>query len=147
MYTLKLTFFAVIVVCVVIKAGKLLLKKTHFEKLFQTISGIIIIITFYTIITSFNIDDFKIQTNIKGIDYDSNNIEVQFENNLKKIIEEDIHNKYYVNLNIDVKTNMENLKIIIYGLQDKNFANEITRYIKNTYCTSNDEVIAINEPD
>ncbi len=135
-----------IVLAVIFQLGGVILSKTRFFKNYKKISGIILTIC---LISSFmkldlSFDNIKIPYNEPDENYE-NTIKVEFQNKLKEMIENDLHNKYYVNVNVDVSTNYESVRIIISGNISDNEKITITNYIKTTYCTPKDEVIINGE--
>ena len=74
----------------------------------------------------------------------TSSITSEFEMNLSSIIENDLHNKFYVNYPVEVETDLNKIKIYI-GCKSAANKNEIKSYILNKYCTKNDEVILTNE--
>ena len=127
----------------------MLLNKTKFEEIFKSISGIIIVIFIITSLSSCNAninfsnlkDDYTLNSENKKAE---SVLITKFQNNLKSIIENDLHNTFYVNYTVEIKTDLKSLKIYVYS-NNKLLEDEITNYIKQKYCTSLDEVIIINE--
>lgn len=136
----------IVIVSVFMQIGKTILANSQYEKLYKIISAffIMIIITLM-IFPSINKVFVTENKNFKTSFVDSDtNIKNEFEKKLEQIIENDIHNKFYVNYDIQVKTDFKKLKIYI---SNANRPNEkgIAEYIKKTYCTAKDEVIVLNE--
>lgn len=135
----------IIVLSFAVQLGKLILSNTKFNNIYKTSASILIIIAivFYLKSLSYEVTINEFDNN--DISYYSNeNIKYEFENKLEKIIKGDIHNKYYVNLNISVSTDFD--KLVIRILQnDISNINDIRNYIFDKYCTPGDEVIISDE--
>ncbi len=146
MITFKNYITSIIVITIIIKTGSTLIDKTNFFRLFKTISGIIILSYVILSLSACEFDknlvaDFNsIEFNSEFTDYKK-----EFENKLGSLIQNDLHNKYYVKLNVEIKTDMKSLTIYVRGNFESIDADEIKSYILKTYCTSDDEVILINE--
>lgn len=145
MYAYKRFVVYIIVLSFVVQLGKLILSKTKFNDIYKTSTSILVIIGILFYLKSFN---FEVVINeLDNIDisyYGNQNIKYEFENNLERLIEEDIHNKYYVNLNVSVSTDFDKLSICLIQNNISNI-NDIRNYIFNKYCTPGDEVIISDE--
>jgi len=140
---------AIIVFSFVAQIGNIILKKTKFEEIFKTFTGVIFVILLITKIPHFNnlIDFDKLTIKYDKTAYNANtNYEIKksFQNKLSEIIQNDLHNIFYVNILVDVKTDLEMLKIYLRGSVTNDMADKITAYVQNKYCTPHDEVIFIN---
>ncbi|MBR3933870.1 MAG: hypothetical protein IKJ68_08205 [Clostridia bacterium] len=149
MMSYKSFLTSVIIFSFIIQSGSILLNKTKFEDIFKTISGIIAVIFVLSSMSSCSksFDFSYIYEDLQNKDKNSNcNSELitSFENNLKSIIEDDLHKKYYVNLNVKISTDLKTLKIYIYS-NDNSINEDVRNYVKQKYCQAKDEVTVINE--
>lgn len=136
----------IVVISIFIQIGKNFLDNSQYEKLYKLISAffimIIIFLMLFPNISKVYVD--KNQYSAGAFDTNETNLKDKFEENLEQIIENDIHNKFYVNYDIRVETDFEALKVFILKTDTTN-AKDIAEYVRNTYCTPKDEVIMINE--
>lgn len=146
MYEYKNFIVYIITLSFVFQLGKILLSNTKFNDIYKVSVTIIITVNIIYNFSSCNFINDN-HTNISNgvIEYDSVNIKKTFENKLEQTITRDIHNKYYVNLNIDVKTDMKKLLIYVYSNMNNDILMDIKKYISDKYCTPKDEVILIYE--
>lgn len=131
-----------LLIAVVLQFGNIILSKTKFHKSYKKISGIIMAICLVSSFLSFDYSTDMPQIKSDYDNFDNTDIvKEQFQNKLKDIIKSDLHNKYYVNLNIDVDTDYDLLSIKISGKITPDMENDIEKYVKDKYCTPKDEVI------
>lgn len=130
---------AIVLISFIIQSGNLLLDKTGFDKLFKMISGIIIIITIIHFVSLIRIDNLTLPKS-DFVEYENSDLKNEFENNLINAINDDLHKMNYVNINIDVETDFKTLKIYVYGISDESASQAVYKFLKNKYCTPNDEV-------
>ena len=130
---------AIITISFVVQSGNLLLDKSSYDKLFKVISGIIIMIIITHYVSNIQINSVTFLNDVFP-EYADYNLKITFENNLANAIKNDLHKMNYVNINIDVKTDMKTLKIYVYGMCDESASQAVYDFLKNKYCTPNDEV-------
>ncbi len=131
---------------VILQFGNIILSKTKFYDNYKKISGIIMAICLVSSLMSLSVSFKNINFDNKNINFNfEDSIKNEFQTKLKNIIENDLHNEYYVNLYIEIETNYKFLSIHIFGNIPKNREDDIIDYIKNKYCTPNDEVIIHSE--
>ena len=128
-----------------LQIGNLILRNTCMEDVFKKVSGIIGVIMLFFLLSSCKLSEIPFIGDVKIDDIDNtSSITSEFEMNLSSIIENDLHNKFYVNYPVEVETDLNKIKIYI-GCKSAANKNEIKSYILNKYCTKNDEVILTNE--
>jgi len=145
MSNLKGIIILIIIFSIFIQFGKVFLNNTQYEKIYKTTSSffIIMVITICLFSLGKNIADIEILSQ-NSFDLSETNIKNEFENNLAKTIEENIHNIFYVNYTIKVKSDFKQLKIYVLA-KGNDTDDDVKNYIVNNYCTSEDEVYMINE--
>ncbi len=147
MNQIKGFYIILIVFSISIQFGRILTNETQYEKIFKVLSSFLII----SLIVAGGI--FSIKNNVANgtslnmtFEMQDINIKNEFESNLEDTIKRDIHNKFYVNYNINVDTDFKNLKIFIVK-KGTPMDERVENYIINNYCTSKDEVYMIDEND
>ena len=145
MNKLKILLIFLVVFSILIRISNIILNKTAYSKIFKFIAGFLLLFTVIVSFSSFNyeFDLYKYPDKEFGVSSNAD-IKKQFEINIADIIENDIHNKFYVNCNVAVETNFEKLYVYIMSLK-KEEEEEIKNYVMKNYCTPNDEVIIIHE--
>lgn len=145
MHEYKHLVIYIIVVSFAVQLGELILSDTKYKKIYKTSISILVIIGIFFYLKSLNYEVVINEFNNKYIPYYNNeNIKYKFEDKLNTLIQEDIHNKYYVNLNVSVSTDFDKLSIYIFQNNISNI-NDIKNYIFDKYCTPGDEVIILDE--
>ncbi|MBQ6893988.1 MAG: hypothetical protein IJN40_00670 [Clostridia bacterium] len=145
MNQIKGFYVILIVFSVSIQFGRILTNETQYEKIFKVISSFLIISLIVAggiSLIKNNVDDGT-TLNI-AFDIQDTNIKNEFENKLEDTIKIDIHNKFYVNYDIDVDTDFKKLKIFVVK-KGTSMDEKVENHIISNYCTSEDEVYMINE--
>ena len=141
LYVIKL-----IVLIIVIQIGNVFLSKTAYKRIFNSVCGVIIslmiVMPIFEFVTSFRADitdrsDSKTESYISFKDI--------FQNNLKKIIENDIRGCFNIKSDVEVNTDFSELKIIIHAETNNSNSKKIADYVKNKYCGEKDTVVIKNE--
>lgn len=146
MSEVKLYVIKLIVLIIVIQIGNVFLSKTAYKRIFNSVCGVIIslmiVMPLFEFVTSFRADitdrsDSKTKSYISFKDI--------FQNNLKKIIENDIRGCFNIKSDVEVNTDFSELKIIIHTETNNSNSNKIADYVKNKYCGEKDTVVIKNE--
>lgn len=146
MSEVKLYVIKLIVLIIVIQIGNVFLSKTAYKRIFNSVCGVIIslmiVMPILKFVTSFRADitdrsDSKTEsyTSFKDI----------FQNNLKKIIENDIQTGFNIKSDVEVNTDFSELKIVIHTETNNLNSKKIADYVKNKYCGEKDTVVIENE--
>ena len=146
MSDVKLYVIKLIVLIIVIQIGNVFLSKTAYKRIFNSVCGVIIslmiVMPIFEFVTSFRADitdrsDSKTESYISFKDI--------FQNNLKKIIENDIRGCFNIKSDVEVNTDFSELKIIIHTETNNLNSKKIADYVKNKYCGEKDTVVIKNE--
>lgn len=139
-YILKL-----IILIIAVQIGNVFLNKTAYNKLFNSICGVIISLMIVMPVINFVKTCKFTDSNSNFKDANSYvSVKDTFENNLGAIIHDDILNKFNINCKVKVNTDYSSINICIVCNNNIN-KNEIIAYVKNKYCNVNDAVVMKSE--
>lgn len=146
MSAVKLYVIKLIVLIIVIQTGNVFLSNSEYKKIFNSVCGVIIslmiVMPMLKFVTSFRAD-ITDRSDLKTESYTS--FKDTFQNNLGKIIENDIQVSFNIKPDIEVNTDFSELRIVIHIKTEDLNPQKIADYVKNKYCGEKDTVVIKNE--
>ncbi|MBQ4527398.1 MAG: hypothetical protein II998_04925 [Clostridia bacterium] len=146
MNTFKFYIIKIIIVSSVVQLGGLLITDNGFKKLFKLIGSVMLLVSIASVPgcdKQFDVNTNS-QYNINISDF--NSINEEFTENVEKIIENDLKERFSLEFfRVKVTSDYYTMKIYVNGMFSEAEKIEIEKHLKTTYCTSHDEVNVNNE--
>ncbi len=136
----KKYILSVIITSVVLQVSNLLLSNTKLVKFYTSIASIIIISVLFSPILSLPEFLFREIPTATHTDFSDSTAESVFCRNLEKKINDDIAVNGYDECFVTVTTDWDTLKIIIHCTSENSNTDNVEKFIKEKYCTPEDEV-------
>jgi len=132
-------------VCLSLQIGNILISKDKYRRLYGLICAAIII----SMILRIPIKKFSINTNEYVSEFDdiksySDTVKNKFLENVNKKLEDDIYHNFGIRSKVDSDSDFQRIIFNIVLYDYKSDISEISNYIRNNYCTENDEVYIKN---
>ncbi len=143
MEEIKIYIIKMVILSVLIQLIGSLIKKDSFKRIYNLVGGIMVVFTLLGI--PIENAKLKMSDSYDNEFYNDNTniIENEFTKIVSEKIKKDIKETFGFDGDVEVNSDLNKLKITIKG-NIKECSQDINKYIRDKYCTDNDEVELIN---
>ncbi len=144
----KVKEFAIclVVVCFFLQSGSIFISGDKYKKIYNLICATIIISLVLKIpVRNFDLSLQIPESDVNVFEFDLDKVKKEFLDETESRIKKDVYEKFGVELYVDASTDFGNIKFNIHANAPESTIGEISKYIRNNYCTDNDEVYISNE--
>lgn len=126
----------------IIEIGGYLINDTSCKNIYKFLSSIIFITIFLTFNFKNSVSDFSKDyiPEHTTINIQNQGIDETFSDKLSLMIEQDIQHRFDTEVSVETDTDFKKIKIRIDNIADKTLTDDILQYVRDKYCSPNDEV-------
>ncbi len=146
MENIKGVIISLIIISFFIQIGSVFLSNEKHRKLYSLIGATIIV----SIILKFPDMRFQKSLDVENItseilEFDPDKIKEIFNRDISEKIQQDIHNKFNVDTKVRAETDFQQVTFYITVYNNEKLIEEISGFVRDSYCSDDDEVYIDNE--
>lgn len=145
MDSFKQYIIRIIVLCAVVQLGSVLITNDGFKRVYKLAGSIMLMISFLSLPSCNTKLDFDFIEQNKTVSTDDL-LNGEFTDRVEKMISDDLKENFKLQFfRVEVTSDYSSINISVYGYFTNDEIATVENYIKNKYCTSEDEVMVKNE--
>ena len=146
MESVKIYVLSLILICFFLQIGSVFLAGEKYKRIYNLLSSALIISLFL----KFPIENFKSEfnyekLNVTNYNFDIDIIKNDFQEKVSTKLENEIYLKFGVQSKVEVESDFKHITYDVCIYSDEQITDEISKFIRQNFCTVNDEVYIYNE--